>query len=217
MILDCHPPAGLIEIEHSVHLWVLRMAGNLPERSEGVGLIRRMAGGDRQAFSDFYDRYARLAFGLIRRIVGQEAEAEDVLQEVFWQVWQEAGRYDEGRGSPEAWLLNRARSRAIDKLRSIRRIGETFVAPVDERIAQQPAGTAANPGGLAEDRDILRTALALLPDPQRQVIELAFLGGLTHSEIARRLDQPLGTIKTRIRAGLERLRGHFRPSGGAAS
>lgn len=176
-----------------------------------------MAGRDRQAFSDFYDRYAPLAFGLIRRIVGQEAEAEDVLQEVFWQVWQEAGRYDEGRGSPEAWLLNRARSRAIDKLRSIRRVGEIFVAPVDERTAQQPAGTAANPGALAEDRDILRTALALLPDSQRQVIELAFLGGLTHAEIARRLDQPLGTIKTRIRAGLERLRSHFRSSGGAAS
>ena len=193
------------------------MPGKLPERSEGVGLIRRMAGGDRHAFSDFYDRYAPLTLGLIRRIVGNEAEAEDVLQEVFWQVWQQAGRYDVRRGSPEAWLLNRARSRAIDKLRSIRRIGETFVAPVDEEIAREPAGTMGNAGTLAEDRDMVRTALALLPEPQRQVIELAFLGGLTQSEIASRLGQPLGTIKTRIRAGLERLRGHFRASRGGVS
>jgi RNA polymerase sigma-70 factor (ECF subfamily) len=217
MVLDCHLLAGLIKIDHSILLWVPLMPGKLPERSEGVGLIRRMAGGDRHAFSDFYDRYAPLTLGLIRRIVGNEAEAEDVLQEVFWQVWQEAARYDERRGGPEAWLLNRARSRAIDKLRSIRRIGETFVAPVDEGIAREPAGTMGNVGTLAEDRDMVRTALALLPEPQRQVIELAFLGGLTQSEIASRLRQPLGTIKTRIRAGLERLRGHFRASGGGTS
>jgi RNA polymerase sigma-70 factor (ECF subfamily) len=146
-----------------------------------------------------------------------DPDAEDVLQEVFWQVWQEASRYDERRGSPEAWLLNRARSRAIDKLRSIRRIGETFATPVDEEIAREPAGRMGNLGTLAENRGMVRTALALLPDPQRQVIELAFLGGLPQSEIARRLGQPLGTIKTRIRAGLERLRGHFRASGGATS
>lgn len=190
------------------------MPGNTPERSEGAALIRRIASGDRQAFSQFYDRYAGLALALIRRVLPQAAEAEDVLQEVFWQVWQAAGQYDERRGSPEAWLLTRTRSRAIDKLRSIRRIGETFVGPVDEGVAQEAAGIR-NPGTLTEDREMVRTALALLPSPQRQVIELAYLGGLTQSEIARRLDQPLGTIKTRMRAGLDRLRSHFRSSGGA--
>ncbi len=193
------------------------MAGKPPERLEGVALIRRMAGGDRRAFGDFYEGYATLAFTLIRRIVTQEAEAEDVLQEVFWQVWQEASRYDERRGSPEAWLLNRARSRAIDRLRSIRRRDETFVAPLDERTAQVREDQTANREAASADRGLIRTALALLPDPQRQVIELAYYGGLTQSEIANRLGQPLGTIKTRMRVGMERLRSHFRAIEGAPS
>ena len=184
------------------------------EQSTGVTLIRRMAGGDRQAFSTFYDRYATLAFTLIRRIIIQRAEAEEVLQELFWQVWVEAGSYDENRGSPEAWLLNRARSRAIDKLRSIRRRSETFVAPLAEGTALDPA---PNHGVRAEDQQLVETALALLPESQRRVIELAFYGGLTQSEIALRLGEPLGTIKTRMRLGLERLRGHFRAADRASS
>ena len=187
------------------------------KQSEGVALIRRMAGGDRQAFSDFYDRYASLAFALIRRILVQPADAEEVLQGVFWQVWMEAGSYDERRGSPEAWLLNRARSRAIDKLRSIRRRRETFVAPLDEGTAVGPPNAMSNPGSRAEEQRLVETALALLPGPQRQVIELAFYEGLTQSEIARRLGEPLGTIKTRMRLGLERLRGHFRGTGRTSS
>jgi len=183
------------------------MIGAVQKQSDGVALIRRIAAGDKQAFSDFYDRYASLAFPLIRRIVSQPAEAEEVLQEVFWQVWVEAGRYDEKRGSPEAWLLNRARSRAIDKLRSIRRRSETFVAPLAEGTALDPA---PNHGVRAEDQQLVETALALLPESQRRVIELAFYEGLTQSEIALRLGEPLGTIKTRMRLGLERLRGHFR-------
>jgi len=177
--------------------------------TEGVALIRRVAGGDRQAFADLYDRYAPLAFGLIRRVVLQAAEAEEVLQEVFWQVWLDAGNYDPGRGSPEAWLLNRARSRAIDRLRANRRRGETFVAPVDDAIARAPDATA-NPSVVAEGRQLTETALALLPSRERQVIQLAFYEGLTQSEIARRLGEPLGTVKTRTRTGLTRLREHFR-------
>jgi RNA polymerase sigma-70 factor (ECF subfamily) len=190
--------------------WVSSVTENARKESEGVALIRRIAAGDRQAFSDFYDRYASLAFPLIRRIVSQPAEAEEVLQELFWQVWVEAGSYDENRGSPEAWLLNRARSRAIDKLRSIRRRSETFVAPLDEETAVGPPGATPNPASRAEDQKLVETALALLPEPQRRVIELAFYEGLTQSEIAPRLGEPLGTIKTRMRLGLERLRGHFR-------
>jgi RNA polymerase sigma-70 factor (ECF subfamily) len=193
-------------MEHYRFLWCNPMAQNVPERAEGVALIRRITDEDRQAFSDFYDRYARLVFALIRRIIIQPAEAEEVLQEVFWQVWMEADTYDEERGSPEAWLLNRARSRAIDKLRSIRRRRETFVAPVDERTwPARPDGTLSTEAGEA-----VRSALALLPGSQREVIELAFYQGLTQSEIALRLGEPLGTIKTRMRLGLERLRGHFR-------
>ena len=89
--------------------------------SETSRLITRIAAGDRDAFSQFYDRYVRLAFGVIRRVLRETAAAEDVLQEVFWQVWRDAPQYDPKRGSPEAWLVMRARTRAIDRLRSIRR------------------------------------------------------------------------------------------------
>ena len=179
------------------------------EASEGVALIRRIAAGEREAFSDFYDRYATLAFTLIRRIVGQPADAEEVLQEVFWQAWRDARAYDEGRGSPEAWILNRARSRAIDKLRSIPRKGEIFVAPLIEEIAREAEAPGQNPASLAEDRKVVQTALQLLPARERRIIELAFFEGLTQSEVALRLGEPLGTVKTRMRSGLERLRGHF--------
>ena len=185
------------------------MTDDAGDRVDGAALIRRMAGGDRQAFATFYDRYAALAFGLIRRILPQATEAEEVLQEVFWQVWVEAGAYDRRRGTPEAWLLMRARSRAIDRLRAIRRRSETFVAPGDEAMAHAADGKTPSPGALAEDRKLVQTALALLSDTQRRVIELAFYEGLTQTEIAQRLGEPLGTVKTRTRAGLERLRGHF--------
>jgi RNA polymerase sigma-70 factor (ECF subfamily) len=175
-----------------------------------------MAGGDRQAFAAFYDRYADLAFTLIRRILPQPPEAEDVLQEVFWQAWVEAGSYDRRRGTPEAWVLMRARSRAIDRLRAIRRRAETFVAPVDDRTAEAADATAPSPGTLAEGRKLVQTALAVLPDAQRRVIELAFYEGLTQVEIARRLGEPLGTVKTRTRAGFERLRNHFTTLEGAS-
>jgi RNA polymerase sigma-70 factor (ECF subfamily) len=181
---------------------------------DGATLIRRMAGGDRQAFAAFYDRFADLVFSLIRRVVSHPPDAEEVLQEVFWQAWLDAGAYDARRGSSEAWLLNRARSRAIDRLRAVRRRGETFVSPMDETLAQGRDTAATDPAVRAQDRALVETALAILPLAQRQVIELAFYGGLTQVEIARRLGEPLGTVKTRTRAGLERLRGHFQAAEG---
>src|SRR5262245_23013495 len=173
-----------------------------------------MATGDAKAFTAFYDRYADLVFAPIRRLLPQPAEAEEVLQEVFWQAWRDARSYEPGRGSPEAWLLNRARSRAIDRLRAIRRRSETFVQPKEETMSQAPDRAIPNPGSRAENRALVETALAILPPAQRQVIELAFFEGLTQTEIARRLGEPLGTIKTRSRAGLDRLRGHLRSAEG---
>ena len=175
--------------------------------SETSALITRIAAGDRDAFSRFYDLLAPTAFGLIRRVLRDPEAAADVLQEVFWQVWREAPRYDPKRGSPEAWLVMRAKTRAIDRLRSIRRRDRTFVAPVDESVARSSEAPAENPAVVAEDRGLVQTALAQLPEPQRRVIELAFFEGLTQSEIATRLGEPLGTVKTRARLGLERLRG----------
>ncbi|HKZ05800.1 MAG TPA: sigma-70 family RNA polymerase sigma factor [Methylomirabilota bacterium] len=173
-------------------------------------LIAAIARGDRAAFERFYDAYSPLAFGLIRRILRDPEAAKEVLQEVFWQVWQEAAAYDPSRGSGEAWLVMRARTRAIDKLRSIRRREQTFVAPADGRVAAAPETRRDDPALAAEDRGLAESALGQLPGPQRQAIELAFLEGLTQTEIAARLGEPLGTVKTRIRLGLERLRAAFK-------
>jgi len=176
----------------------------------GTDLIRRMAAGDADACGTFYDRYARLVYPLIVRIVRDPEDAADVLQEVFWEAWQAAAAYDPARGSPEAWIVTRARTRAIDRVRAIRRRSETFVAPIDEAPAPaEPGGDAAE---RAADRLIVITALDRLPDAQREVIELAYDGGLTQTEIAERLKLPLGTVKTRMRLGLERLRETMKPT-----
>jgi len=174
---------------------------------DAAALIARIAQGDREAFSRFYDAFARTTFGLIRRVLRDSGPAEEVLQEVFWQVWQDASQFDPRRGSPETWLLMRAKSRAIDRLRSIRRREKTFVMPVDESVAHAAQPWADEPAAAVEGRGLLESALAQLPAAQRRVIELAFFEGLTQSEIAARLGEPLGTVKTRARLGLERLRG----------
>jgi RNA polymerase sigma-70 factor (ECF subfamily) len=179
----------------------------VPGSEPSSALIAAIAAGDRDAFGRFYDLTAPMAFGLIRRVLRDPEAAAEVLQEVFWQVWQDAPRYDPTRGTPEAWLVMRAKTRAIDRLRSIRRRDRTFVAPADESVAQRREDPAPNPAVVAEDRGLIQTALAQLPEPQRRVIELAFFEGLTHSEIATRLGEPLGTVKTRARLGLDRLRG----------
>lgn len=166
-------------------------------------LIRRMAAGDRDALAPFYDRLAPLVYPLILRIVRSPTDAADVIQEVFWEAWQSAHTYDAARGTPEAWIVMRARSRAIDRARSTRRRGETFVAPLDESLA---ASADARPDEAVADRGLVRAALERLPEAQREVIELAYYGGLTQTEIAERLKQPLGTVKTRMRLALERLR-----------
>ena len=180
--------------------------------TSGADLIKGMAAGDRDAFAQFYDRHAPLVFPLILKIVRERAEAADVLQEVFWEAWQGAAGYDPERGSPEAWMVTRARSRAIDRIRALRRRSETFVAPADEALTAAPDDPARDAAVRAEERGILRNALDRLPEAQREVIELAYYGGLTQTEIAARLKQPLGTVKTRIRLGLERLREVVQPT-----
>ena len=172
--------------------------------SPGTELIRRMATGDRDALAPFYDLYAPLAFGLLRRMLRDVDEAAEVLQEVFWELWRAAGEYDPRRGSPEAWVTVRARSRGIDRVRSVRRREEMFVAG---EAAVAVSATPGNPGAVVEDRETVRGILRELPAEQREVIALAYLQGMTQSEISARLGLPLGTVKTRTRLGMERLRG----------
>src|SRR5215471_1614446 len=147
--------------------------------SIGADLVRQMAAGDREAFGVFYDRYAPVVFPLILRIVRERADAS---------------------------MVTRARTRAIDRIRSTRRRSETFVAPLDEGLAAGPRESAPDAAERAADRGTVMSALDRLPDAQREVIELAYYAGLTQTEIAERLKQPLGTVKTRIRLALERLR-----------
>ena len=170
----------------------------------GADLIRAMAAGSHDAFGRFYDRYAPLVFPLVLRIVRDRADAADVIQDVFWEAWRGAAAYDPARGTPEAWIVMRARTRAIDRVRSVARRGETFVAPLDEAAAETPSPRDA--ADRAADRHLIASALGELPPAQREVIELAYYAGLTQTEIAERLEQPLGTVKTRIRLALTRLR-----------
>ena len=172
----------------------------------GGDLIRAMAAGSRDAFAQFYDRYAPLVLPFVLRIVRDRADAVEVLQDVFWEAWRGAAAYDPSRGTPEAWIITRARTRAIDRVRAVRRRGETFVAPVDEATAGAPTPPGGDAAVRAEDRQLVAGALAQLSEAQREVIELAYYSGLTQTEIAERLKQPLGTIKTRIRLALARLR-----------
>src|SRR5438067_3481724 len=158
----------------------------------GTELIRAMAAGDHEAVARFYDRYAPIVFPLVVRIVGDRADAADVLQDIFWEAWRGAAAYDPARGTPEAWIVMRARARAIDRVRAVRRRAETFVAPVDEEVATDESRDEAADRAL--DRQLVAGALAQLPEAQRRVIELAYYAGLTQTEIAERLEQPLGTV-----------------------
>jgi RNA polymerase sigma-70 factor (ECF subfamily) len=170
-----------------------------------VHLIRQVANQDRDAFSQLYDRFSSLVFSLAMRMLRARSDAEDLLQEVFVQVWRQARNYSTERGSPEAWIVNIARSRAIDKIRSIRRMEKSFVL-TDDPARAESSDNVESSAAESEARMAMNSALANLPDTQRKVLELAYFDGLTQTEIANRLAEPLGTVKTRMRSGIQRLR-----------
>lgn len=180
---------------------------------EWAALVERMALGDESALSSLYDRSSRLIFGLLLRILNDSGLAEEVLLDVYMQVWRQAGKYDRLRGKPLAWLVTIARSRAIDRLRSMRQ-EEMRKESLDAAGGQAVALTTAfeDPTVAPERQRLVRGALDSLPPEQRQVIEMAYYLGLSHSEIAARLGQPLGTIKTRTRLGMMKLREQLRDS-----
>lgn len=163
-------------------------------------LLGRIASGDREAFATLYDRYAPRAYGLLLRVLRNRADADDVLQETFLQVWRQAIRFDPSRAAADVWVLLVARSRAVDRLRK-RGVATTGELP-DPPMERDPAGDLNR----REDAGRVRTALDVLPLEQREPIRLSFFDGMTHTQIARRLGLPLGTVKTRIRLGMLRLR-----------
>jgi RNA polymerase sigma-70 factor (ECF subfamily) len=170
-----------------------------------VQLIQQMGQGNRGAFELFYERYAPLVFSFAMRLVQERSAAEDLLQEVFLQVWREAGNYSPARGTPEAWIITITRSRGIDRLRSIRRRDKSFV-PIAGAGGKEYDGKVESGAAVSDARIMVNSALAELPPPQRRVLELAYFDGLSQSEISERLKEPLGTVKTRMRAALARLR-----------
>ena len=174
--------------------------------AEEAALIQGVAGGDERAFASLYDRYGPILFGLLLRILHSRPEAEDVLQEVFLQVWQQARSFDAARGRAFTWLVTLARSRAIDRLRALDSRERAARRSAEDAPPQGEGEEAADDAALREERaGVVREALAALPDEQRQVLLLAYLDGMSQSEIAAARGQPLGTVKTRTRAGLKRL------------
>jgi len=172
--------------------------------------LRDVADGDRDALGDFYDATNRLVFGMALRILRDRDLAEDVVADVYGQVWRTAGSYDRRRGAPAAWLLTMARSRAIDVRRSRGREPASDALETIEDLETEAPGPE-DLSALSERRQYVIRALTALTREQREVIDLAFYGGLSHSEIAARLGQPLGTVKTRIRMAMLRLRDQLAP------
>jgi RNA polymerase sigma-70 factor (ECF subfamily) len=176
--------------------------------TEDGALLSAVAGGDRDAYAALYRRYSATVLGLLFRILRSRAEAEDVLQEVFLQVWRQAGEFSATRGVPFVWLTTLARSRAFDRVdaiasrqRTVARAASAFVEPAPDPVDLASA---------AEDEGRLRRALAHVPEAQRAVLNLAYFEGLSQSAIAARLDMPLGTVKSNARLGLVKLRQHLR-------
>jgi RNA polymerase sigma-70 factor (ECF subfamily) len=165
-------------------------------------LVQSIAGGDQLALHTLYEMAHRVVFTLIMRITGNRETAEELTIDVFHDVWRRASRYDAANGTVLGWIMNQARSRAIDHLRfeNRKKRSQGDVQPLAEVAA------ACDMVELREQSEALRTALAALTPDERQAIETTFFGGLTHAEAAARLNQPLGTIKTRIRSGLHKLR-----------
>jgi RNA polymerase sigma-70 factor, ECF subfamily len=178
--------------------------GQSENEPDDYALMRRIAARDQAALRSFYDRHAGLIYALVRRIVRNSDDADELLSDVFWEVWSQSGRFDESRGCPRTYLVMLARSRAIDRLRSRGRHGTTM------QITESPAAPGKDVVEASEVAQIVRTALDAMDSPQRQMIEYAFYEGLSHSEIAARTQQPLGTVKTYIRRGLIRLRDSLR-------
>jgi RNA polymerase sigma-70 factor (ECF subfamily) len=169
---------------------------------------------DAEAFAALYDRHGRAAYSLAYRMMGEKQEAEDVVQEAFIKVWRSAGGYRVGRGSVRTWILSIVHNRGIDQIRS-----RTHLRRKQDKI-EASAPTSEPSEAFAEtwrntQQEQVREALNTLPQEQLQILELAYFSGYTHVEIAERLDLPLGTVKGRMRLGLQKIRGFFQARGAA--
>jgi len=189
------------------------MALEAEQKQRDLEIVERIARREPEAFTVFYDSHAPMVFGFLCRLLTERTEAEDALQETFWQVWRQAGSYDSSRGSPQAWLIQIARSRGLDRLRQVRLRAKRDAGPIDDLYKQLSAQDRTDAKTMEQDRQqAVRRALNGLPSEQREVVTLAYFNGCTHQEIAARLRTPLGTIKTRIRLGMMKLQKVFQDS-----
>ena len=183
--------------------------------SEDEALVRRMAAGDDQALGALYDRWSAVVHGVVSRLLRHPDDVEDVVEETFWQAWRQAARFDRTRGAVQTWLLTIARSRALDRVRAVRRRREEPLEGDDGEVVVQQAADG-DPGldaEASERRRIVVAALAGLPAEQREALELGYFGGLSQTEIAERTGQPLGTVKTRMRLAMQKLRSQLQVLG----
>jgi len=198
-------------------LWDARPAGaltfltkpvnELEAQDRDIELLRQIAAGNRAAFGEFYDRHATLMFSVASKILNDAGEAEDVLQEVFVQIWEKAGRFNPQLGKASSWVAILVRNRAIDRIRaSQRRTRLAEEAGAEQAVAADIADTANETVHGHEKASLIQSAITGLPAEQRRAIELAYFSGLTQDEISKKLNEPLGTIKARIRRGLLKLR-----------
>ena len=170
-------------------------------------LLRRIASRYREALSQFYDHTARPLFAVAWQMLGNTQEAEEVIQDVFVQIWSHAEKFDEAKGEAFHWALSITRHRCIDQLRARQRRAKVFLAPHDDEELEKAASALPEDERLPEQElAAIRSAVGTLPEDQRQAIEMAFFQGLTHLEIAAALQEPLGTVKARIRRGMLKLR-----------
>lgn len=176
------------------------------DRAE-LAVLRRMAAGDERALAELHDRWARSVHAAVLRLVGDPEAAEEIVEATFWQAWQQASRYEPARGAVSTWLVTIGRSRALDLLRSRRRSREDlFVSTRALADIPAPTGDPALQAEAHERRRFVRLALSDLPPEQRQVLELSYFAGLSQAEIADRTGLPLGTVKTRSRLAIRKLR-----------
>ncbi|MCL2543771.1 MAG: ECF RNA polymerase sigma factor SigK [Nocardioidaceae bacterium] len=176
-----------------------------PDLPDLAGLLRRSARGDEAAFAELYDATAARVHGLVLRVVRDRAQAEEVTQEAYLEVWRTSARFDAGRGSAQAWILTIAHRRAVDRVRAAEAAGRRDAA-YERRNQDVEHDVTAEAAHASLEARRVRTALESLTPVQREAVSLAYLGGYTHTEVAGLLDLPLGTAKTRIRDGLIRLR-----------
>ena len=196
-------PAGLVDRRWSVPAVPICHIGGRVD-PDLTTLIASVANGDQAAFASLYDALSPTLFGVVRRVLRDGSQAEEVTQEVFVEIWKQATRFDATRGSVRTWAVTIAHRRAVDRVRSEQshRDRQVAVAAASVEVSVSPEDDAVE----AEDRQRARAAMATLPAPQREALELAFYDGLTHVQISEHLGVALGTVKTRIRDGLIRLR-----------